>query len=128
MITLDFHDRELLYKRADARVEEMIDCGLLDEVRALSERGLFETDSTAAQAIGYKELGEYLSGKLTLNEAVENLKTATRRYAKRQLTWFRHEEGAYKLFADDGRGNLRPKEDLLQEAISVAQSFLKEFN
>ncbi len=124
MITLDFHNRDTLYERIDRRVDQMLNLGLLDEVRTLADGGLFECDSTAAQAIGYKELWEYLSGETTLESAVENLKTATRRYAKRQLTWFRHERDAYRLYMDDGNGRMRPLSEILHEALAVAKNFI----
>ena len=80
--------REELYRRIDARVEKMLADGLLEETEALDRRGVFAANSTAAQAIGYKEILPYLRGEIPLPEAVENLKKATRHYAKRQLTWF----------------------------------------
>ena len=82
--------RETLYARIDARVDQMMAEGLLDEVRALAGRGLTE-DVTAGQAIGYKELLEVLAGAASLEEAVELIKRRTRRYAKRQLSWFRRD-------------------------------------
>ncbi|WML56703.1 tRNA (adenosine(37)-N6)-dimethylallyltransferase MiaA [Neobacillus sp. PS2-9] len=81
-------DRDQLYERINLRVDMMMDEGLLPEVKALYQQGLRECQSI--QAIGYKEIYEYLDGKVTLNEAVENLKQNSRRYAKRQLTWFRN--------------------------------------
>ncbi len=88
VIGLRYADRELLYRRIDRRVDEMLEAGLLDETRRLRDEGVFSRNTTAAQAIGYKELLGYLDGACGLEEAVENLKRATRRYAKRQLTWF----------------------------------------
>ncbi len=87
-IGLRYADREHLYERINLRVDKMLEAGLLDETKALLEDGVFETNATAAQAIGYKELLSYFAGEKTLDEAVEDLKTATRRYAKRQMTWF----------------------------------------
>ncbi|MDR6124089.1 tRNA dimethylallyltransferase [Bacillus sp. SLBN-46] len=81
-------DRDQLYERINLRVDMMMDEGLLPEVKALYQQGLRECQSI--QAIGYKEIYEYLDGKVTLDEAVENLKQNSRRYAKRQLTWFRN--------------------------------------
>ena len=81
-------DREKLYERINARVDQMMDEGLLDEVKRLYEMDL--KDVSATQAIGYKELFEYFEGKVSLEEAVENLKRNTRRFAKRQLTWFKN--------------------------------------
>ena len=83
-------DRERLYQRIDARVDAMVEAGLVDEVRALAEGGLAET-LTAMQAIGYKEVVAYLDGALTLDEAIEEVKRRSRRYAKRQLSWLRRD-------------------------------------
>ncbi|MBO4276851.1 MAG: tRNA (adenosine(37)-N6)-dimethylallyltransferase MiaA [Clostridia bacterium] len=79
--------RAALYERINARVDEMMSKGLLEEVKALCEKGLRSTP-TASQAIGYKEFYPYFDGEITLEQAVENIKRNTRRYAKRQLTWF----------------------------------------
>ncbi len=126
MITLDFHDRELLYRRVNERVDEMMFAGLVDEVSRLRDRGLFSAEHTAAQAIGYKEIGEYLDGKCTYDEAVEELKLATRRYAKRQLTWFRHVRDAYRLYADGEDGKVRPFDAIAEEACRVFSEFTRE--
>ena len=84
-------NRPRLYQRIDARVDQMIEAGLLDEVKNLLEQGLAE-GATAMQALGYKELVGYLRGEYDLAEAIRLLKRDTRRYAKRQLTWFRRDE------------------------------------
>ncbi|OLS39089.1 tRNA (adenosine(37)-N6)-dimethylallyltransferase MiaA [Bacillus sp. MRMR6] len=81
-------EREKLYERINLRVKLMMDEGLLDEVRRLYDRGL--RDCQSIQAIGYKEVYEFFEGKVSLEDAVENLKQNSRRYAKRQLTWFRN--------------------------------------
>jgi len=81
-------DRGELYRRIDARVDVMIECGLIDEVRRLLSAGLRDA-LTAAQAIGYKELVPVVEAGAALDEAVDAIKQASRRYAKRQLTWFR---------------------------------------
>ena len=88
VIGLYYPRREVLYERINRRVDMMLEDGLLEETKKLLEEGVFDVNLTAAQAIGYKELLGYLDGRETLTEATENLKTATRRYAKRQLTWF----------------------------------------
>lgn len=82
-------DRDALRKRIDARVDAMLAAGLEEETRQLLTAGVFDTNATAAQAIGYKELLAYLRGEESLASAVERLKCATRQYAKRQMTWFR---------------------------------------
>ena len=89
VLGIRFPDTEELYERINLRVDLMIEQGLLDECRRLMEAGVFERSATAAQAIGYKELFPYLRGELPLKNCVEMLKMATRRYAKRQMTWFR---------------------------------------
>lgn len=128
MITLDFHNRENLYMRVDLRVEEMLRGGLVDEVKSLYKRGLLPKGSTAAQAIGYKELISYIEGEATLDEAAELIKLSTRRYAKRQLTWFRHEADAYRLYVDTEDGVMREKEDIISEARLAAEGFIKKFS
>jgi tRNA dimethylallyltransferase len=81
-------DRDKLYERINLRVNLMLEDGLLEEVKALYNKGIRDVQSI--QAIGYKEIYEYLDGLVTLEEAIEILKQNSRRYAKRQLTWFRN--------------------------------------
>ena len=88
VLGLSYPDRAVLYGRVDKRVDIMIEQGLVGEVKALVSSGRLPRVSTAAQAIGYKEILSYLDGETSLEVAVESLKTATRRYAKRQITWF----------------------------------------
>lgn len=83
-------DRQRLYRRIDERVDAMVRDGLVDEVRALREAGL-DGSVTAGQAIGYKEVFDYLDGTCSLAEAVETVKARSRRYAKRQLSWLRRD-------------------------------------
>ena len=80
-------EREELYERIDERVDRMVDMGLICEVRKLYEMGI-SSKHTSMQALGYKEIFWYLKGKATLEEALRILKRDSRRYAKRQLTWF----------------------------------------
>ncbi|BDH61259.1 tRNA dimethylallyltransferase [Lysinibacillus sp. PLM2] len=87
IIGLDM-DREKLYERINLRVDLMMKKGLLEEVKGLYDRGIRDVQSV--QAIGYKELYAYFDGKCTLEEAIEQLKQNSRRYAKRQLTYFRN--------------------------------------
>ena len=81
-------DREMLYDRINLRVDIMMDQGLLEEVEGLYNRGM--RDCQSIQAIGYKEIYDYFEDRVSLEEAVSQLKTNSRRYAKRQLTWFRN--------------------------------------
>lgn len=81
--------RDELYRRIDRRVDLLMDAGLLEEVRSLTEQ--YTLNRTARQGLGYKEMIAYLEGECTFDEAIERLKRETRRYAKRQLTWFRRD-------------------------------------
>ncbi len=118
-----YTDRSLLYARIDARVEQMLAAGLLEETRALAAAGLFTANGTAAQAIGYKELLAALDGTATVDEATERLKTATRRYAKRQMTYFRAMPGVHWISADRD-GALRAPQELTEEILPSVRAFL----
>ncbi len=107
-----YNDRELLYDRINRRVDMMIDGGLVEETRRLLEDGVFEVSRTASQAIGYKEIIPYIKGEASLSECVELLKTATRKYAKRQLTWFNSKPYAQKIYMDEG-GELKTFENIV---------------
>lgn len=96
-----YDEREKLYERINMRVDRMMERGFLSEVEALIKSGV-DPKGTAMQAIGYKQLYEYLSGKCSYEEAVENIKTISRRYAKKQLTWFRREKDAIWVNAGEG--------------------------
>jgi tRNA dimethylallyltransferase len=87
-----------LYARIDRRVDAMLAAGLVDEVRDLIRRG-YSQALVAGQALGYKEIVAYIEGEVTLEEAARQVKMATRRYAKRQMTWFRREPGVVWLDA-----------------------------
>ena len=91
MVGLNLDDRELLYERINRRVDIMMEQGLIEEVQGLLERG-YHRDLQSMKAIGYKEIVEYLEGRLTLEEAVDAVKQGSRRYAKRQLSWWRRED------------------------------------
>ena len=92
---------EVLNARIDARVDAMVEAGLVEEVRGLLAAG-FREGVTAPQAIGYKEVVEALEGRCTLDEAVATIKQATRRYGKRQRTWFRRDGRIRWIDADAG--------------------------
>lgn len=83
-------DREKLYERIELRIDIMMEQGLLEEVKGLLDKG-YTPDLVSMQGIGYKEFVPYFNGECTLEEAVTQLKTNTRRFAKRQLTWFRRQ-------------------------------------
>ena len=85
------YERDVLYERINIRVDKMLAEGLADEVKRLLAMGC-TPESQSMQGIGYKETIEYISGKISLEECAELIKMNTRRYAKRQLTWFRRDE------------------------------------
>ena len=116
VLGLDFADRAVLYRRIDTRVDRMLEQGLLEEARMVYQNR--QTYRTAAQAIGYKEFFPYFAGEATLESCAEQLKQSSRRYAKRQLTWFRHMDGVVWLQAD--------APDLIDQAADLAAAFLKE--
>lgn len=98
-------DREMLYDRINLRVDIMMDQGLLEEVEGLYNRGI--RDCQSIQAIGYKEIYDYFEDRVSLEEAVSQLKTNSRRYAKRQLTWFRNKMDVTWFDVTDGEKNVR---------------------
>ena len=120
-IGLRYADRQLLYGRIDRRVDAMLEDGLLAETEALMGEGVFEKNATAAQAIGYKELLPYLRGEeADLQTAVERLKTATRRYAKRQITWFSAKSYVHWIDADED-GVRRSDDEILRDALRIVK-------
>lgn len=121
-ITIDFHSRDILYSRVDQRVDRMMKDGLLDEVEGLYNDGLLDDATTAAQAIGYKELKAYIEGKITLPEAIEEIKKASRNYAKRQLTWFRMQSGAHTVFKDTEDGKIKSDYAMLCECCDLLRN------
>lgn len=112
MIGITYDDREKLYDRINKRVDIMLKDGLLDEARQSTNKGI-----TAAQAIGHKEFIPYFDGQISLEEATETLKRETRRYAKRQLTWFRRDERINWIFAD--------KEDVVKKAYEIIEERMR---
>lgn len=97
-------EREKLYSRINERVDLMLQQGLVAEVEKLTHMG-YHREATAMQGLGYKEMISYLCGESTLEEAVEILKRDTRRYAKRQLTWFRKDERIYWIDMDKDKSD-----------------------
>ena len=115
---LDFTERSELYRRIDLRVELMLDMGLLEEIRSLLSSGIPEK-ATAMQAIGYKEFVDALAGRSTIDAAVAQVQQASRRYAKRQLTWLRRNEKMHWLVRNTGETS----EEILQKARQVIWNF-----
>ena len=98
MIGLNYRNRELLYDRINKRVTLMVENGLVDECRAVYES---EKLGTVCQAIGYKELVPYFRGEASLEECLDKIRRNSRRYAKRQLTWFRRDERINWIYLDE---------------------------
>ena len=113
-LCLTCRDRAVLYSRIDRRVDEMVENGVLDEARQVYDHR--DAYRTAAQAIGYKEFFPYFEGNAALEDCVEKLKQASRNYAKRQLTWFRHMEGICWLDAS--------APDVREQAVHLTNEFL----
>lgn len=111
---IEFQNRENLYGRINRRVDIMLQNGLEQEARRCLEEG----GKTAAQAIGHKELKPYFDGKMSLEEATENIKRETRKYAKRQITWFKRRQNAVRLCADDDSVNI------VDAAVRISRDFL----
>ncbi len=111
-IGLNYRDRENLYNRINLRVDIMLEQGLLEETKQVLSSSL---SFTSVKVIGYKELAPYTNGEDTLDNCVEKLKRETRRYAKRQLTWFRRDKEINWLYADD----YDSFEELLSAAVSI---------
>jgi len=97
-IGLDFKERQNLYDKINLRVDLMVEAGLLNEAENFFKS---KVSNTAVQAIGYKELEPYFKSEAELSECIESLKQATRRYAKRQLTWFRRDKSTNWFFVDE---------------------------
>jgi tRNA dimethylallyltransferase len=108
LIGLNYSNRALLYEKIDKRVDLMVEGGLIDEVKGLISAGLTKND-TSMQAIGYKEIAQYLFGELSKEEATLNVKRESRRYAKRQLTWFKRDERINWIEANDDFENILKK-------------------
>ena len=100
---LDFECRQALYDRIDLRVSIMLEMGLVEEIRTLLASGI-SAKCTAMQAIGYKEFVDAMEGRSTIEEAADQVRQSSRRYAKRQLTWFRRNKDMHWLTRSHGEG------------------------
>ena len=117
---LDFADRAELYRRIDTRVGLMLDMGLVEEIQNLLSSGIPEK-CTAMQAIGYKEFVAALEGQCTIAQAADQVRQSSRHYAKRQLTWFRRNQGIHWLTRTTGEGG----KEILEKARQVIRDFDK---
>ena len=119
-IGTDYVNRQDLYDRIDLRVRLMVKDGLLDEIREVLNSGIPET-ATAMQAIGYKEFIDAMAGRATIDEAIAKVQQSSRRYAKRQQTWFRRNERIHWLLRTKGQ----PAEEIFSLARALAANFDK---
>ena len=117
--TLTDRQRQTLYDRIDRRVDTMVEAGLIEEIQGLLARGIPEK-CTAMQAIGYKEFVAALHGACSLEEAAGQVKQSSRRYAKRQLTWFRRNPENIWLIREDGQTSM--------EILDSARQYLRDFD
>ena len=118
-IGLDFEDREALYSRIDQRVDIMLEMGLVEEIRSLLARGI-PAKCTAMQAIGYKEFMAAMDGEITLEEAAAQVRQSSRRYAKRQLTWFRRNPNMHWI--------KRKTRQSAEEIFALARQLVKDID
>ncbi|MBQ3505083.1 MAG: tRNA (adenosine(37)-N6)-dimethylallyltransferase MiaA [Oscillospiraceae bacterium] len=115
---LDFADRAALYRRIDSRVDIMLEQGLVEEIRSLLQSGI-SPKCTAMQAIGYKEFVAALEGQCSIAEAAQEVRKASRHYAKRQLTWFRRNKEIHWLFRKEGEAGA----EILSQTRRVLHDF-----
>lgn len=106
-------DREVLYERINKRVDQMIEQGLIEEVEGILKR--HKKFPTAMQGLGYKEVVEYLEKNVTKEEMIEKIKMETRRYAKRQMTWFRKNKQTIWL---DGQARIQDNIKIILEGLN----------
>ncbi len=116
-------DREILYNRINQRVDIMIEKGLIEEVKKLTSK--YDELPTAIQGLGYKETKEYIEGKITKEEVVEKIKMETRRYAKRQLTWFKKHKQTIWI---DGFEDVKKNIQIILEEINWRKIQVKKTN
>lgn len=116
IIGLNFHDRQILYDRINQRVDEMLKMGLVDEAKNVWKAG---NQKTASNAIGYKELIPYFENTMTISECVDRIKQETRRYAKRQLTWFRKNTRIQWIFLDE----INKKSEILEKSQKTIENY-----
>ena len=116
---LDFEDRAELYSRIDKRVDLMLEAGLVEEIKTLLASGI-PAKCTAMQAIGYKEFVDALDGKISIEEAADQVRQSSRRYAKRQLTWFRRNEKMHWL--------IRKTDDDFAKILESSRQIINEFD
>ncbi len=119
-IGINYRDRNVLYDRINLRVDLMIENGLLEEAKEFYDAS---SDTTACQAIGYKELAPYFNSEKSLSECVEKLKQETRHYAKRQLTWFRKNESINWIYPDD----YLSVDDMYRTVFDLINDFLRRY-
>ena len=118
-IGLDYVNRQELYDRIDLRVELMVQDGLLDEIREILGSGIPES-ATAMQAIGYKEFIDAMAGRDTLENAIASVQQSSRRYAKRQLTWFRKNKNMHWICRENGQ--------TAEEICEIARQLVRQFD
>ncbi len=106
------HDRQILYDRIDRRVDRMMEQGLLEEVKGLADRG-YTDDLVSMQGLGYKEFFACFRGEASLDQVVDRIKQETRRFSKRQLTWFRREKDVVWI----NKGDFSSEEEILDRMI-----------
>ena len=125
IIYLDYENRDILYERIEKRVDNMLANGLLEEAKKLYDDGILSPNTTAGQAIGYKELFPFFEGNVTLDDAASQLKLDTKHYAKRQITWFSAKKNITKLPICSEKDGCLTKtfEEIVNNAIILFNNF-----
>ena len=109
--------KEALYRRIDERVERMVEAGWIEEVRRLLEQGI-TADHPSMSSVGYREIAEHLAGDLALEQAIQNIKSSTHRFARRQYSWFRLSDHRIRWLQADADAHE-------EQAVSLVQEFLE---
>ncbi len=121
VIGLNFENRDILYDRINRRVDIMMESGMLEEVKSVYGK---YGDEVSVAAIGYKEFIPYLKGEDTIENCIENVKQESRRYAKRQLTWFRRDSRVNWIYPDTFEENVEySRTKVIEKAIEIMENF-----
>jgi len=114
-----YHDRTLLYRRIDERVDRMMAHGLEEEAKRLYDLGALAPHTMASQAIGYKEFIDYFEGRADIEETTDLIKQASRNYAKRQLTWLRRYKDIMTVWGDCENGAPKTLDEIYRDSEAL---------
>lgn len=118
-LMIAYHDRAVLYRRIDERVDAMMEQGLEEEARALYVKGYLSPERIASQAIGYKEFIDFFEGRATMSDVAATIKQSSRNYAKRQLTWLRRYDDVMTVWGDGEDGAPRTLDEIYEDSEAL---------